>query len=164
MKQIVIIVIFISMFASVNGQKNRYLIFDGKNWGFIDKNGKTIIKPQFISADNFSEDLAAVRIGGRYGYIDTLGNIAIPPQYDLATSFINGQAKVFIEGRPFFLYKHGTITFSHPFRNITSFDNHTFAIATTNSGKYCLIDKKGNRITDTVFKMISYFGNGVLGV
>jgi hypothetical protein len=42
-------------------------------WGYIDKTGKTVVNPQFISASSFSEGLAAVRIDtgktSKWGYI-----------------------------------------------------------------------------------------------
>ena len=41
-------------------------------WGFIDKQGKMVINPQFDHVTfegTFSEGLAGVRIGGKWGYI-----------------------------------------------------------------------------------------------
>ncbi|MGO8976802.1 MAG: WG repeat-containing protein, partial [Steroidobacteraceae bacterium] len=42
-------------------------------WGYIDKLGKIVIRPQFGEAHSFSEAMAAVRIGtwktGKWGYI-----------------------------------------------------------------------------------------------
>jgi len=56
--------------------------FDGK-WGYIDKLGTVMIKPQFSSVRTFSEGLAAVRIGdyfsGKDGYIDKQGMVVIEP-------------------------------------------------------------------------------------
>jgi len=70
---------------------------DGK-YGYIEKTGKMIIQPQFNLAFDFSEGLAAVKIGdwetGKYGYIDKTGNIIINPQFDLALEFTEGLAKV----------------------------------------------------------------------
>ena len=39
-------------------------------WGYIDKAGGIVIKPQFTWACDYSEGLALVRIDGKYGYID----------------------------------------------------------------------------------------------
>ncbi len=63
-----------------------------KKYGFIDRNGKFIIKPQFDYADNFSEGLASVRIGCNYGFINTKGKIVIQPQYSFAGKFSDGLA------------------------------------------------------------------------
>lgn len=42
---------------------------DGK-WGFVDKDGKQMIKPQFNEAHSFSNGLAAVRFTNGWGYVD----------------------------------------------------------------------------------------------
>jgi hypothetical protein len=43
--------------------------YPATNWGYIDKNGKFVIPPQFGDAGSFSEGLAPVEIEGKYGYI-----------------------------------------------------------------------------------------------
>jgi hypothetical protein len=51
--------------------------------GYIDKKGKVIIKPRFISASNFIHGLAKVQIGydeeSRWGYIDKRGRYVWGP-------------------------------------------------------------------------------------
>jgi len=47
--------------------------------GYIDKQGKIVINPQFDDAWHFSEGLAGVKIGGKWGYIDKQGKIIINP-------------------------------------------------------------------------------------
>lgn len=46
-------------------------------WGFIDKDGKEIIKPQYEAARSFSNGYAAVRFGNKWGFIDVNGNLVI---------------------------------------------------------------------------------------
>ncbi|MBN2571704.1 MAG: WG repeat-containing protein [Ignavibacteriales bacterium] len=48
-----------------------------KKYGYIDKTGKIVIKPQFEWPSNFSEGLAYVRKNGKYGFIDKSGKILI---------------------------------------------------------------------------------------
>ena len=76
-------------------------------YGFIDKNGKTIIEPRYIDARDFSEGLAAflinVQVEGprgketlpRWGYVDKQGRIVIKPTYGNAMPFSEGLAAVF---------------------------------------------------------------------
>jgi hypothetical protein len=72
----------------------------GSKYGFIDKTGKIVIKPQFDDALlGFFEGLAEVQIGGKWGYIDKSGNIVIKPQFDGTSGFQEGLAKVFIGGK-----------------------------------------------------------------
>lgn len=51
-------------------------------FGFVDKNGKIVIKPKYANVGNFSEDLACVRKNNYYGYINRLGKLVIPMEYD----------------------------------------------------------------------------------
>lgn len=43
--------------------------FPATNWGYLDRNGKFVISPQFDDAGSFAEGLAPVKIEGKYGYI-----------------------------------------------------------------------------------------------
>jgi hypothetical protein len=71
-----------------------YLIKVNGKYGFMDRSGKTVIAPQFDSANGFSEGLAQVRVGNKSGYIDTKGGIVITPQFDDALQFQYGRAGV----------------------------------------------------------------------
>ena len=58
-------------------------------YGFIDKNGKVVIEPQFDDAGYFSEGLAGVEKDGKWGFIVKSGNDVEP--------FSEGLASVAIE-------------------------------------------------------------------
>ena len=51
----------------------------GDRWGYIDKNGKVAISPQFNDARGFSSGLAPVGIGTNWGYIDKSGKFVWNP-------------------------------------------------------------------------------------
>lgn len=69
-------------------------------WGFVDKEGKVVISPQFADTGNFSEGKCAVQNEeGKWGYIDTEGKIAISYQFDEAEKFVDGQAVVAFDGK-----------------------------------------------------------------
>lgn len=163
MKLILKILALIFFVSSVTGQENEklYPITNNNLLGYINSKGEQVIKPQYHSAGQFSEGVAAARLNGTYGYINQTGNFIIKPQFDFALPFKSGQAKVFINEKPYFIDKRGNITFEHDFKSITSFENHTFAIAITQSDKYCLINRNGKLLTDTVFKKINPFTDGV---
>lgn len=63
-------------------------------WGYIDDNGKTMIRPKFYQAGQFSEDLAAVWLGEKWGYINKKGEIVIEPRFWEAEAFKDGFAQV----------------------------------------------------------------------
>ena len=143
------------------GNENRYPIIKDGLYGYIDQTGRIVIEPRFFAAGQFSEGLAAVRLKGTYGYIDPKGSFVIPPRFDIGLPFQNGVAKVFIDGKPFFINKEGNILFQHNYKSISAFDNNTFAIAITQTGRYGLINQSGDLIADTVFSEIGDFSNGV---
>lgn len=65
------------------------------NWGFVNKKGVVVIKPQFPAAGNFSDGKCAVaNIAGEWGYIDQQGKVCINYQYSNANGFVNGKAIV----------------------------------------------------------------------
>lgn len=82
--------------------------------GFIDKTGRKVVTQQFDKAEDFSEGLACVRVGGRYGkgrygFIDKTGIYVINPQYDYAESFRGELAPVVINDTFHYINKNGDI-------------------------------------------------------
>jgi len=78
------------------------LLFPAKQagkWGYIDISGKMAVALQFDSAGNFSEVLAAVRVGDKYGFIDPSGKYAIDPLLLYADGFSEGLAAVGVLGK-----------------------------------------------------------------
>ena len=65
-------------------------------WGYADLSGRIVIPPQFSSAHNFSDGLAAITVTlhGKIGYIDRTGTVVIQPQFDRTQKFTRGIARV----------------------------------------------------------------------
>jgi hypothetical protein len=63
-------------------------------WGYVGRNGRYAIRPQFHDAREFSERLAAVQDekSRLWGYIRTDGSVAVPPQFAKAKHFSDGLA------------------------------------------------------------------------
>jgi hypothetical protein len=70
----------------------------GNLWGFINRSGDVVIPATFDFAGEFSEGLAAVRVGDKMGFIDTSGRIVIAAIYDYVWDFNGGFAAVAIGG------------------------------------------------------------------
>jgi hypothetical protein len=76
------------------------IIFIGGKWGWINKSGEYVLKPQYDAVLAFKDNLAAVRVGGekgRWGYISKSGKVVIKPQFRAALSFNKGYATVYYE-------------------------------------------------------------------
>jgi hypothetical protein len=71
-----------------------YRIKRDNKWGFINREGKVVIRPQFAAANDFFDGLAAVRIVNAWGYVRESGAIAIPAIYDSASDFKEQRAVV----------------------------------------------------------------------
>lgn len=81
------------------------MTLNGPSWnegefkcGFINKNGLEVIKLKFDEAGDFSEGLAAIRLGNKFGFIDKTGKIVIPPKFDLVGPFKSGAAVADLNG------------------------------------------------------------------
>jgi hypothetical protein len=117
--------------------------------GFIDRNGKLVIDPQFGGAGDFSEGLASVAVkdeGYKEGYIDRTGKIVIAPKWDTAGKFLDGVAWVgFDQAKK--EYKIGNKIYSS-----TPTDSFDF--------KFGLIDKTGKYIVEPTFTYAGDFSEG----
>ncbi len=85
--------------ASKDDQSGLFLMRQNDKIGFMDKNGKIVIQPQFENAYNFSEGRAPVLSNDKWGFIDTSGKYIIQPQFDAANEFKNGLALVVLGGK-----------------------------------------------------------------
>jgi hypothetical protein len=78
--------------------------------GFMNYEGKVVIKPDFASKTltRFKDGLAPIQgDNGKYGYIDKKGNFVIQPQFDDAQFFFNNYASVKQNGKYGFIDKKG---------------------------------------------------------
>ena len=64
------------------------------NWGFINEEGKEVVKPIYDNAHCFSEGLARVEINDKWGFINKDGEEVIKPIYDDVCDFQYGLARV----------------------------------------------------------------------
>lgn len=125
-----------------------------KKWGYIDRDGKFIIKPQFDDAENFSEGLAAVRVGCNFGYIDKRGNLVIPANFETAWKFSNGLAPVALATRSTrgLRYKSNGRWIQSCGLGVGSFEPQGY------------IDRTGKIVIEPIFGRAFIFNNGIAQV
>lgn len=60
---------------SAEKQQQDLFAYDfGNGWGFVDRQGKLMIRPRFQTAGQFSEGVAHVSACGRHGFINWQGD------------------------------------------------------------------------------------------
>ena len=96
---------------------------DGALWGYLDEGGAVAVEPAFLSASDFHEGLARVRVetervvvseysarvSMKYGFIDPSGSWAIPAVHDQVENFAGGRAMVTVGGKVGFLDPRGEL-------------------------------------------------------
>ena len=130
------------------------MVADSCGYGFIDKNGKEVIKCQYHLILPFSEGLAAVKDKNtmKWGYINKKGEVVIPFLYRYPRSFTEGYAFVEKEENKWaYIDKRG--------HNITpwedSWTGYNFFVEgraqIKRNGKYGYIDYSGKTVIPCVF-------------
>lgn len=148
-----------------------YYSYTKNLWGYRDIKGSVIIKPQFVEAHDFSEGLAAVKIGTndgpeKWGYIDTKGNFIIRPFYSNEPGDFHCK-KAFVMNKNeeyFFIDQTGKIV-SGTFTYVSDFHNFTAFVHPTGGGMQ-LVDMTFRVITRPSVRMgyqesVSYINNDI---
>lgn len=139
-------------------------------FGFIDKIGNYIIKPEYYSVSSFSEGLArfedSIKINkesnekiDKCGFINQQNNIIIPPIFDLAEDFLDGYSKIKLDGKYGFIDKSGKMVIKNEYSDARSFSNGV-ALVKKDDGLYGFINKKGEYSINPRFYRAESFVNG----
>jgi hypothetical protein len=128
-------------------------------YGYIDKTGKWIIKPQFSYAEDFSEGLAGAALDyGDRGYIDKTGKFVIAPKYDNTYPFSNGYALVKIRMfQPAYIDKSGKVNKAlSPDRGV--FDKSApLETDYAFSGLCGFVNEKGEEVIPHIYRAAGHF-------
>ena len=98
------------VFEGINGgifQDGKAVLKQNGRYGYINRDGKTIVEPQFDGADHFRENFAGVKVGEKWGFVDETGKMVIEPQFDEVGEFNEGLASVEVNGKWGFIDKSG---------------------------------------------------------
>ena len=71
-----------------------FQICRGGKWGYMDRQGHVVVRPQFDDEHDFVGGLAAVREGAKWGYVNETGVAVIPYEFDDAGDFADNLAPV----------------------------------------------------------------------
>ncbi|MBU0487436.1 MAG: WG repeat-containing protein [Bacteroidetes bacterium] len=132
----------------------------GGRYGYIDVNGKIIIKSRFAGAKNFSNGMAEVKNRKNlWGFIDKTGNQVIDYKYRITSPFSCERAVVFNNIWACIINKQGGVVNDSSFRYVSSYHSGQ-ALVRTKKGCY-FIDIDGKKSTGKVYDDAKPFKNGV---
>jgi len=141
---------FISGFINKSEKVSLFPVKGGKEFQFIDKEGKIVINPQFKEASIFRDGLALVSTSGdepKWGFIGTDGKFAINAQYLRATVFSDGVAWVVSKnGPPVAIGKNGEVLFTlKQAESVQVFSEGLapFSVLDSSGFKWGFVDKSG---------------------
>ena len=136
------------------------LVRNDDNFGYINRDGNTVIDFKYSEARPFSEKLAAVKISDKWGYIDRSENVKLSPQYISAGDFGNGLAPARRNSNQFgYIDKNGSFVIDEQFDEALPFREDRAAVFL--NGKWTFIDKSGNQIRSPEFDEVEPFINGL---
>jgi hypothetical protein len=136
-------------------------------YSFIDKSGKPVSDERFDDAQDFSEGLAAVRIGEAWGYVDRSGQISISAKFEFANPFSEGLAAVRQTGKTGFIDHSGSFVIPPRFESVDSFSDGRALVSANNSDgtqAYRFIDKTGKAAFPGKFAVAAPFSYGLAHV
>lgn len=149
--------------------------YSGGKWGYIDRAGKVVIKPEYMMAEPFSEGLGAVtriKKSGRFlvmdcRYIDKTGKTIIKAdKYYMIGDFGEGLAPVlsgsFANGKWVFIDKSGKKAIDREFDEVQHFSGGLTAVKV--GDKWGYIDKSGVDIVAPSFGEAGTFSEGLAAV
>lgn len=135
-------------------------------YGFINKEGKIVIEPQFEQAGSFENGKALVKMGDyRFAVIDTIGKILTEFKYkrveQLSEDILIYTDEDDLKG---YVFSDGKKLTDPVFVNAEPFKNGFAAVNESKeypSTKYGIIDRTGNYIIKPEYGSIRYIGEGM---
>ena len=136
-------------FSEIGQYKNGFISAKSvkeNKFGYLNNKGEWAIQPQFLTANDFSDGIANVRLGAtRVSFTDEKGNILLKAKYANASDFGNNRATA--DGQ--IIDKNGTVLAKYEGGlGMGAFSEN--AIVVSNLG-YFHIDEKGNTLYEKRF-------------
>ncbi len=146
-----------------SGSRAPVLVND--RWGYIDKEGKIVIEPQFFCAGSFSDGLACVCNGPKHGYIDTAGKLVIKYKFDDANDFCEGRACVAVGEFPNeewgFIDTSGNFVVKPKYKSMELFFSEGLVAVKFGERYYGYLDRDGNVAIKPQFTSAESFFDGL---
>jgi hypothetical protein len=134
---------------------------DKNLWGYQASSGQFVIPPKYNQAKEFSEGLAAVKLGNAWGFINPEGVMVIRPLYLTVNSFSGGRALVCdLKLKNSFIDRWGKTVLSLPYELIQGF-SEGLAVAQKDAFHYGYIDTAGKLAIPAIYRTAGKFSGGL---
>src|SRR5579885_1061207 len=100
-----------------------YPIVKHGKWGYIDKTGKVVIKPQFKAAEQFSDGLGLIWTNHGNAYVDRAGKVVIGAPALSEGWFNEGLAAINIGDQHGYIDKMGKVVLRSEFDDVGDFSD-----------------------------------------
>ncbi|WP_416197184.1 MAG: WG containing repeat-containing protein [Sporanaerobacter sp.] len=144
---------------------------DDVKMGYIDKNGKELIKPQFNIAYDFKNGRALVKnADDKYALIDNTGKIIKELNYENVSPADDNKTFIFTDENNLYGYldENGDVFIKPKFTNAYHYEDKMAIVSiedtSKNIGKWGVIDKKGEYLIKPKYTSIVYLGEGLFAV
>lgn len=138
---------------------------NGKD-GFMDINGKTVIRAQWDGVRDFKEGVAWVRIGERWGLINMNGHYIVKPKYTGTNDFSEGLAGVDVgtgeESIMGFIDTKGKMVIPAKYTAVGNFHQGLAYVMSGDwkTGKYGFVNKQGKMVIPAQYESANDFCEG----
>jgi hypothetical protein len=173
---ILLIILSVTLISSEGGAQGELIPFEkGEKWGYRNGEGKVIIQPQFIAANEFSSGgIAAVVDEKGWVYIDQRGNTVIRPFiFDNGPDYSEeGPARFTMDSKFGFFDETGRIVIKPEFDFALPFHEGLAPVCigckpmpegehySMEGGKWGYINREGERVIPPGFDSVKRFENG----
>ena len=131
-------------------------------YGFVNKEGETVILPTYPNATDFSEGVASVsNENGEYGYINKKGELTINYQFEDAAPFHNGRAIICSNHVYGTIDKDGKYVINPQFGYMFQ-DGKNYVIQLQDGRQWGWCDEKGKIFINPQFAGVEKFGENDL--
>ena len=136
---------------------------DGRNWGYINRQGEIKIPFSYYKTWTFLEGLGRVSNFYHYGFVDPEGNLVIEIQYGGAGYFNNGRAYVLdADGKCGYIDAAGELVIPFQFEDVLMFTENLAGVVLDSKCGY--IDLSGDLVIDCIYDDANYFTEGLAAV
>ena len=132
---------------------------EADKYGFVDKNGKTVIEAQFEMALPFIGDFAGFWQSESVGFIDKTGKTTIPPKFKEVGYFSEEKAPFFDGNQWGYIDTNGSYAIHPQFESAGQFKNGLASVQ--QGGMFGYVNKGGKMVIKPQFDDASSFSDGL---